>query len=193
MDERELIVVGGGISGLALAWYAARSGRSPLVLEAGPRIGGPHRGEGVGDGDHQWASGSEDAVHLAQGAGQVVDLVQGVVGHHEVDRGAGGETEVRGGPDVALDGEAELAGAPTQVVDASRIRIEGDCLRAAGGEGERVAVTADAEFEGPTESGEVAAQPRPEFDRVDVAEADRAGGRVHGTSLVARPGHRSDR
>ena len=110
--------------------------RSLSVLagdHAGPRIGGPHRGEGVGDGDHQWASGSEDAVHLAQGAGQVVDLVQGVVGHHEVDRGAGGETEVRGGPDVSLDGEAELAGAPTQVVDASRIRIEGDCLRAAGG------------------------------------------------------------
>jgi UDP-galactopyranose mutase len=40
MDERELIVVGGGISGLALAWHAARSGRSPLVIDAAPRLGG---------------------------------------------------------------------------------------------------------------------------------------------------------
>jgi protoporphyrinogen/coproporphyrinogen III oxidase len=35
-----LVVVGGGISGLAAAWYAAAAGMSVQVLEAGPRIGG---------------------------------------------------------------------------------------------------------------------------------------------------------
>jgi UDP-galactopyranose mutase len=36
----DLIVIGGGISGLALAWHAARAGRKARVLEAGPRLGG---------------------------------------------------------------------------------------------------------------------------------------------------------
>ncbi len=36
----ELIVVGGGISGLALAWKAARAGKKALVLERERRVGG---------------------------------------------------------------------------------------------------------------------------------------------------------
>ena len=36
----DVLVIGGGISGLAFAWHAARAGRRPLVLEAGPRLGG---------------------------------------------------------------------------------------------------------------------------------------------------------
>lgn len=40
MDTHPVIVIGGGISGLALAWHAARAGQAPLVLEASPRLGG---------------------------------------------------------------------------------------------------------------------------------------------------------
>lgn len=39
-EERSLVVVGAGISGLTLAWHAARDGVRPLVLEAGARVGG---------------------------------------------------------------------------------------------------------------------------------------------------------
>ena len=38
--ERTLVVVGGGISGLAAAWYAAAAGWRVTVLEASARVGG---------------------------------------------------------------------------------------------------------------------------------------------------------
>jgi UDP-galactopyranose mutase len=40
VEERSVLVIGGGISGLAFAWHAARAGARPLVLEAAPRAGG---------------------------------------------------------------------------------------------------------------------------------------------------------
>ena len=40
MQAQSVLVIGGGISGLAFAWHAARAGRAPRVLEAGPRLGG---------------------------------------------------------------------------------------------------------------------------------------------------------
>ncbi len=40
MATSDLIVVGGGISGLALAWKAAQSGKTVLVLERERRVGG---------------------------------------------------------------------------------------------------------------------------------------------------------
>ncbi len=40
MATADVIVVGGGISGLSLAWRAARDGRSVLVLEKAGRVGG---------------------------------------------------------------------------------------------------------------------------------------------------------
>jgi UDP-galactopyranose mutase len=40
MADADLIVVGGGISGLSLAWSAVRSGRRALVLERDERAGG---------------------------------------------------------------------------------------------------------------------------------------------------------
>jgi oxygen-dependent protoporphyrinogen oxidase len=42
---RRVVVIGGGISGLAAAWYAAASGASVTVLEAAPQVGGKLRVE----------------------------------------------------------------------------------------------------------------------------------------------------
>ena len=43
-----VVVVGGGISGLTAAWYAARAGAAVTVLEAAPRVGGKLRVEDIG-------------------------------------------------------------------------------------------------------------------------------------------------
>ncbi len=40
MEERDVVVAGGGIAGLAFAHHAAAAGRSVLVFEAGTRVGG---------------------------------------------------------------------------------------------------------------------------------------------------------
>jgi len=40
MEQAEVIVIGGGISGIAFAWKAARAGRAVLLLESGNRFGG---------------------------------------------------------------------------------------------------------------------------------------------------------
>jgi oxygen-dependent protoporphyrinogen oxidase len=40
MESRDVVVVGGGVSGLSFAWHAARSGRKVLVLEGSERAGG---------------------------------------------------------------------------------------------------------------------------------------------------------
>ncbi len=40
MGKRDVVVIGGGISGLAFAYEAASAGRSVLVLERAPRLGG---------------------------------------------------------------------------------------------------------------------------------------------------------
>jgi oxygen-dependent protoporphyrinogen oxidase len=40
MESRDVVVVGGGVSGLSFAWQAARAGRKVLVLEAAARAGG---------------------------------------------------------------------------------------------------------------------------------------------------------
>lgn len=47
-DDRRLVVVGGGISGLAAASFAAEAGWSVTVLEASPQVGGKLRVEEVG-------------------------------------------------------------------------------------------------------------------------------------------------
>ena len=46
----DLVVVGAGISGLAVAHHAARAGLATVVLEAGERIGGCVRSRRLGDG-----------------------------------------------------------------------------------------------------------------------------------------------
>jgi protoporphyrinogen/coproporphyrinogen III oxidase len=40
MPEHDLIIIGGGVSGITAAAYAKRAGRVPLILEAGDRLGG---------------------------------------------------------------------------------------------------------------------------------------------------------
>ncbi len=40
MESRDVVVVGGGVSGLSFAWNAARAGRKVLVLEGSERLGG---------------------------------------------------------------------------------------------------------------------------------------------------------
>ena len=40
MEQRDVIVVGGGLSGLSFAWHAAKAGKGAVVLEAAAKIGG---------------------------------------------------------------------------------------------------------------------------------------------------------
>jgi UDP-galactopyranose mutase len=49
-DRYDVVVVGGGISGLALAWKAAQQGRKVLVLERAQRVGGCLHSERTADG-----------------------------------------------------------------------------------------------------------------------------------------------
>lgn len=48
--ESDVIVIGGGISGLAFAWKAAKAGRSVTLLEARPEVGGCIRSHRAEDG-----------------------------------------------------------------------------------------------------------------------------------------------
>ena len=47
MSAPRLVVVGGGISGLAAAWFAAEAGYAVTVLEAAAQVGGKLRLEEV--------------------------------------------------------------------------------------------------------------------------------------------------
>jgi UDP-galactopyranose mutase len=49
-EQHDLVVVGGGVSGLSLAWKAAQAGRRVLVLERAARVGGCLRSERTDDG-----------------------------------------------------------------------------------------------------------------------------------------------
>ncbi|MBM4321799.1 MAG: FAD-dependent oxidoreductase, partial [Deltaproteobacteria bacterium] len=40
MEQRDIVVVGGGASGLSFAWHVAAAGREALVLEQAARLGG---------------------------------------------------------------------------------------------------------------------------------------------------------
>jgi len=40
MEHRDVIAVGGGLSGLSFAWHGARAGKKALVLDAADRLGG---------------------------------------------------------------------------------------------------------------------------------------------------------
>ena len=51
MDRNEIIIVGGGISGLSLALYCAKSGLQTTLLEREERVGGAFHSHRVPDGD----------------------------------------------------------------------------------------------------------------------------------------------
>ncbi len=78
----DVIVVGAGISGLAYAWKAASAGRSVLVLEREPRVGGCIHSHREGDG-HWFEMGAHTVYNsyggfldMAVGTGAAERLVQ---------------------------------------------------------------------------------------------------------------------
>ncbi len=44
-EHREVVVIGGGISGLTAAWHLKRAGKEPCLIEASPDVGGCTRTE----------------------------------------------------------------------------------------------------------------------------------------------------
>jgi protoporphyrinogen/coproporphyrinogen III oxidase len=71
---QDVLVFGGGISGLALAWKAASSGRRVLVLESRQRVGGCVHSQQVDDGF--WFEMGAHTVYNSYGG--LLDIVEGV-------------------------------------------------------------------------------------------------------------------
>ena len=92
-------------------------------------------------------------MHLAGEAGQVVDVVEGLGGDDEVDRGAGDEPQLDEFALVALDPHFCFVGAVAQRGDAVGRRVDRDRFRA--GECQRDGVGGDGGRCGP----------HPEFER----------------------------
>lgn len=81
MERHDVLVVGGGISGLAFAWRAARAGHSALVLEGSGELGGCIRSHRGPDG-HWFELGAHTVYNsyggllgIAEGTGAVRRLV----------------------------------------------------------------------------------------------------------------------
>lgn len=73
MATQDVIVVGGGISGLAFAWRAAQQGRRALVLERDDRVGGCLHSQRRGDG--YWFEMGAHTVYNSYGG--FLDIVAG--------------------------------------------------------------------------------------------------------------------
>jgi len=82
MEKTEVIVVGGGISGIAFAWKAARAGRAVLLLESGNRVGGclhSHRradGYWYELGAHTTYNSYGGFLEIAAGSGATAKIVE---------------------------------------------------------------------------------------------------------------------
>jgi len=82
MEKTEVIVVGGGISGIAFAWKAARAGRAVLLLEGGNRCGGCLHSQRTVDGywhelgAHTAYNSYGGFLDIATGSGAVAKIVQ---------------------------------------------------------------------------------------------------------------------
>jgi UDP-galactopyranose mutase len=82
MQTPDVIVVGGGVSGLAFAWKAAQAGRQALVLEGSPRLGGCLHSHRRADGfwfelgAHTVYNSYGGFLDLAVGSGAAQALVQ---------------------------------------------------------------------------------------------------------------------
>ncbi|MBI5609281.1 MAG: FAD-dependent oxidoreductase [Deltaproteobacteria bacterium] len=80
MKSPDVIVVGGGISGLALAFFAARDGKQVLVLESSERIGGCLDSRRHGDywfelGAHTCYNSYTTLIEILEGTGMMGKLV----------------------------------------------------------------------------------------------------------------------
>ena len=82
MEKTGVIVVGGGISGIAFAWKAARAGRSVLLLESGNRLGGCLHSHRTADGywhelgAHTTYNSYGGFLDIAAGSGATAKIVQ---------------------------------------------------------------------------------------------------------------------
>jgi UDP-galactopyranose mutase len=82
MERPDLCVVGGGISGLSLAWSALRAGRKVLLLEADDRIGGclhsarPEGGTWFELGAHTAYNSYGGLLALAESSGAIGALLE---------------------------------------------------------------------------------------------------------------------
>jgi UDP-galactopyranose mutase len=82
MQQAEVMVVGGGISGIALAWKAARAGRAVLLLESGNRTGGCLHSHRAADGywcelgAHTTYNSYGGFLEIAAGSGATAQIVQ---------------------------------------------------------------------------------------------------------------------
>ena len=82
MEKTEVIVVGGGISGIAFAWKAARAGRAVVLLESGSRFGGCLHSQRTADGfwhelgAHTTYNSYGGFLDIAAGSGAVAKIVQ---------------------------------------------------------------------------------------------------------------------
>ncbi len=81
MEQRDVVVVGGGVSGLAFAWHAARNGKKPLVLEASARLGGCLDSRRLPEGywyeigAHTCYNSYGALLEILEGAGKLGDLL----------------------------------------------------------------------------------------------------------------------
>jgi len=82
MEKTEVIVIGGGISGIAFAWKAARAGRAVLLLESGTRCGGCLHSHRTADGywhelgAHTTYNSYGGFLEIAAGSGAAASLIQ---------------------------------------------------------------------------------------------------------------------
>jgi oxygen-dependent protoporphyrinogen oxidase len=100
VTKLDVIVIGGGVSGLTFAFHAARAGRSVRIVEAAPRLGGcvhTHSGQGGGF----WIELGAHTCYNSYGA--FLEVLEGL--------GLMGELLPRGKPVLRfLDGDRVLPG-----------------------------------------------------------------------------------
>ena len=107
---------------------------------------------------HQRVLGLQDAVDLAQDAGEIVHAVEAAGGDDEVDRSAGGKPEIAEVALVELDPHALSLGHRPPRRDALGRGIHRHRLGAGPGQRERVDLGGDAELEG-SRATDVPAEP----------------------------------